>query len=358
MACLYEKNRVVIHDLETGEQKEIEIKGPSNCASSQYFLAVATNEDGLHLFSTDGILVHIVPDSINARSAAFHPHNTDILAFGDKTGSVHTWNASTQAYVSSFKEHTYGITNIRWESDCRMFLSSYDHTASIVTLDDRFQLMSAVKLKGHAYWVTDILPLPTSNKCVTCSADQKIKVWDCETGACLRTLTEHTDMVTSLAMHSSGQYFAGGSYDESVIFWSCKTFEVLRRVQFLSWVYSVVFGEADLLWASVRDRGVMSCDALTGTGEAGPVIIPETSRIQSLAFGKKFILRLKSSLFLTWPLTVHAPKPWTPSIHAQWPMSSQRKVYLAVAVLWKVRDQGRLMQMPYELVDIVLRHVR
>jgi hypothetical protein len=31
---------------------------------------------------------------------------------------------------------------------------------------------------------------------------------------------------------------------------------------------------------------------------------------------------------------------------------------MAVAVLWKVRDQGRLMQVPYELVEIILRHVQ
>jgi hypothetical protein len=31
---------------------------------------------------------------------------------------------------------------------------------------------------------------------------------------------------------------------------------------------------------------------------------------------------------------------------------------MAVVVLWKVREQGRLMQMPYELVEIILRHVK
>jgi hypothetical protein len=30
---------------------------------------------------------------------------------------------------------------------------------------------------------------------------------------------------------------------------------------------------------------------------------------------------------------------------------------MAVVVLWKVRDQGRLMQVPYERVEIILKHV-
>jgi hypothetical protein len=31
---------------------------------------------------------------------------------------------------------------------------------------------------------------------------------------------------------------------------------------------------------------------------------------------------------------------------------------MAVVVLWKVRDHGRLMRVPYELVEIILRHVQ
>jgi hypothetical protein len=27
-------------------------------------------------------------------------------------------------------------------------------------------------------------------------------------------------------------------------------------------------------------------------------------------------------------------------------------------VLWKVRDQGRVMRVPYELVEVILRHVQ
>ncbi len=55
---------------------------------------------------------------------------------------------------------------------------------------------------------------------------------------------------------------------------------------------------------------------------------------------------------------VPAAKPWTSSTHALWPLPAQHIVHMAVVVLWKVRDQGRLMQVPYELVEIILRHVQ
>ncbi len=56
--------------------------------------------------------------------------------------------------------------------------------------------------------------------------------------------------------------------------------------------------------------------------------------------------------------TVPAPKPWTSSTHALWSLPAQHIVHMAVVVLWKMRDQGRLMQVPYELVEIILRHAK
>jgi WD40 repeat protein len=284
VACLYNENRVVIHDLETGHQRIIQIERPIECATSTNLLAIPTFGDGLRVFTIHGVLVHVVPDSTQAKCVSFHPRNTNILAIGYKDGSVRMWDVSAQAFVSFFKAYPYGIVNLEFAPDGRLFLSSYDFTASIVTLNDQFQHVSSIKLNAHADWVNHILPLAPLNKCVTCSNDQTLKVWDCETGVCLRTLTEHTNVVTDLAMHSSGSYFASGSTDRTVIIWSSETFEVLRRISFPNQIQSIVFGESDTLFAAVYDHSIMSCNALTG--EIGPVTIPQTGSCHSLAFGK------------------------------------------------------------------------
>ncbi len=283
MACLYDENRVVIHDLETGEKKELEDEQPCKCAASQYALAMTTSEDGLHLCSTDGVLIHIVPESTNASCVVFHPRNANILAIGYKDGTVRMWDVSSQTYCWEFKEHINQITNIRFALDGHMFLSSCDYSSSIVTLDDQFQNVSSVKLKGHTSWVTDIIPLPISNQCITCSFDKTIKVWDCDNGACLRTLTEHTDAVRALALHPKGQQFSSGSEDKSIIIWSSETFEVLRRFKLPYLADSLQYGEVDTLYTSVYKHGVMSCNALTG--KVGPVIIPAIGFISGIALG-------------------------------------------------------------------------
>jgi WD40 repeat protein len=284
VACFFNENRVVIYDLETGVHKEIEIYWPLKCASSQHFVAITTIEDGLHLFTIDSVLVHIVSDSTEASCVDFHPRNTNVVAIGYDDGTVRMWDISTQVYVSSFKEHISIITDIRFAPDCRLFLSSEDKTASIVRLDAQYQISSSVKLEGHTRCVLVTVPFPFSNNCITCSDDSTVKVWDCENGMCLRTLTEHTHDVSALAMHPKGKYFASASHDRTVVIWSSETFEVLRRIFFPSSVNSLVFDERDTLYAGVYDHGVMSCNGLTG--KVGPVIIPGTGSIRSLSLGK------------------------------------------------------------------------
>ncbi len=297
VACLFHDNRVVIHDLETRAQTIVKVNDPWMCPTAHRLLAVTTCDDSVRLFSIDGDLDHIVSDSTNACSAAFHPRNTNIIAIGYNDGTVRMWDVSTQAYVSSFKEHTNLITNIRFAPDGRLLLSSGDNAASIVTLADQFQTTAYVILEGHMHEVNDILPLLSSNQCVTCSNDKTIKVWDCQTGECLRTLTEHRHPVLALAMNLNGYYFASGSDHGAVIIWSCETFEILRRIQFPEEVATLVFGNSDALYAGVYNRGVMSCNALTC--EIGTAIIPGIGNIPGLALGNCSSFVVCICLFLT-----------------------------------------------------------
>jgi hypothetical protein len=56
-------------------------------------------------------------------------------------------------------------------------------------------------------------------------------------------------------------------------------------------------------------------------------------------------------------IAVPAREPWSLSTHALWPLSAQHSVHVAVAVLWKARGQNPRMYLPYELVEILLKHV-
>ena len=144
MACLPNEVRIVILDLETSKQKVIKIKHPWKCATSQHLLAITTTNDGLHLFSTDCVLVRIVPKSTKASCAAFHTLNTNILAIGYKGGTVRFRDMDKQASVVSVKKHYDRISNIRFATYCRFFvpLTSIRHRLPRLTISFRLCLRS------------------------------------------------------------------------------------------------------------------------------------------------------------------------------------------------------------------------
>ena len=59
------------------------------------------------------------------------------------------------------------------------------------------------------------------------SDDQKIKIWDLVTGACMATLRGHQDCVRSLAVLEGGR-LASGSDDEQIKIWDWALSDVVR----------------------------------------------------------------------------------------------------------------------------------
>ena len=49
--------------------------------------------------------------------------------------------------------------------------------------------------------------------------DGTIKIWDANTGECLKTLRGHSDWVLSVAYSPDGTKIISGSFDETVKIW-------------------------------------------------------------------------------------------------------------------------------------------
>ncbi len=273
VVCCKGNGRVFVTAPDASVQQDIEVFHPVLCATSDRYIAVVVHRWQLLVYAHTGGVVYDVPDAHSVSSLDFHPHCSGILVYSSTRGSVIICDVERQVQLSTVKEHTYGLYRSLFSTDGRLFMASADKTASIVTLDHQFQVTSRIILQGHTSTVKDILPL-TSYQCVTCSFDTTLKVWDCQTGECLRTLHQDLGSVEALALHPSANCFASGSAKEYVLIWSIKTFEILHCIKFPQKINSLVFDEDALLCVGVRIHGVMSCNALTG--ELGSVIIPES----------------------------------------------------------------------------------
>ncbi len=272
---------------------EIEIENPIKVSTSQHHLAVNTCSNGVVVFTRDGHRVLDPLSSFGVCSFAFHAIDASILAVGLDDGSAELWDITSNHKKSSIKNHTRDVSGICFGPVGLLFLSSHDTTASIAVLDEILVARSLVKLEGHKDFVTDIKSLGT-NYCVTCSHDKTIKVWNCQTGTCLRTLSQHQDWVKVLATPLQQPIFASGAYDCSVIFWSSETFEVLHCVRLPHCPQSLIFGRNALL-IGVVDHGMMVCNVVTG--EIGPVVIPGTVSVFGLALSTPFFQLFLMFLF-------------------------------------------------------------
>jgi len=47
-----------------------------------------------------------------------------------------------------------------------------------------------------------------------------VRLWDVEKGACVHTLTKHSEPVYSVGFSPDGKYLASGSFDKCVHIWS------------------------------------------------------------------------------------------------------------------------------------------
>jgi WD40 repeat protein len=132
VACLFNENRVVIREFETGEEHELKVEYCLHLAASSRYIAATTNKGGVHLFSHDGELVQEVLCSESTISVGFHSRNPSILAIGFESGTIRIWDARARAYVSSFKEHTDYVLRASFTHDGLLLLSSADKSASLV----------------------------------------------------------------------------------------------------------------------------------------------------------------------------------------------------------------------------------
>ena len=83
-------------------------------------------------------------------------------------------------------------------------------------------------LKGHLDRITSISMDSNGKTAISGSSDGNIRLWDLESGECLRVLQGHTMDIRSVSMTHDGLYALSGGGDETIRFWNVKTGECLK----------------------------------------------------------------------------------------------------------------------------------
>jgi WD40 repeat protein len=102
----------------------------------------------------------------------------------------------------------------------RLVTGSEDYTVRVWDLDTGACLRT---LQGHTFYVSSVALHADRRRAVSGSLDDTVRVWDLDTGACLRTLEGHTEGVYSVALHADGRRLVTGSHDKTVRVWNLNT---------------------------------------------------------------------------------------------------------------------------------------
>lgn len=102
----------------------------------------------------------------------------------------------------------------------RCISGSHDSTLRVWNLETGQCIRT---LEGHRGTVNVLVLTPDGNRCVSGSQDGTLRFWDYETGKCLRTLEGHKGAITAVALAPDGRLCASGSHDGTIRVWDLET---------------------------------------------------------------------------------------------------------------------------------------
>ncbi|WP_152592086.1 NB-ARC domain-containing protein [Nostoc sphaeroides] len=213
-------------------------------------------------------------------SVAFSPDGK-LLAFGDTSGEIHLRQVDgRQVFVC--KGHSSWVISLAFSPDGKIFASSSsDYTLKLWDVDTGQCLRT---LQGHENEVWSVAFSLDSSTLASGSDDQTIKLWSVSTGECLKTFLGHTSWVHSVAFSPNGLMLVSGSDDQTIKLWSIDTGKCLKTCKgHCDGIRSIaVSPNGQMLASSSEDQTVKLWDI--STGECLKTLQGHSNEIYSVAF--------------------------------------------------------------------------
>jgi WD40 repeat protein len=156
----------------------------------------------------------------------------------DKT--VKLWDLETGQCLRTLQGHTSGVEAVAPLPDGKRAISaSSDKTLKLWDLETGQCLRT---LQGHTSGVEAVAPLPDGKRAISASSDKTLKLWDLETGQCRLTFAGHTSEVLAVALLPDGKRalscagtlartIRGFDYHHALKLWDIETGQCLRTFE-------------------------------------------------------------------------------------------------------------------------------
>lgn len=221
-------------------------------------------------------------------SVAFSSDNQKIISGSQH--SINFWNLDSQQYISNFlktkdwlsslivsrDEKTIACANIGNE-DNFIRIWQIDDLNSSLNKNNHNQIPNII-LKGHDDNIWSIAFNPDGTKIVSGSSDRTVKIWNPQTGQCLKTLSGHNRPVLSVAFSPYGNTIASCGGHSIIKLWNVESGECFQTIQEKA-CYTIKFNSNGSILASGHTSGIIKLwdikngECIQTLGEFGKPII-------------------------------------------------------------------------------------
>jgi WD40 repeat protein len=169
--------------------------------AEDYTLKVWDLETGSELFSLNGHTGIV-------EAVAVTPNGKGLIS-GSVGNNLKVWNIKKVGDLKTAKElFTLKVWNIKGFGDLK-------------TAKELFTL------KGHTGSVESVVVTPDSNRLISASWDNTIKIWNLESGEELSTLEGHIGFVNAVAATPDGKWVISASNDKTLKIWDLETRKII-----------------------------------------------------------------------------------------------------------------------------------
>lgn len=188
-----------------------------------WFTCVSYSSDGktLAVGSKEGFVKLIETET--GHTETFHIHETEISSIAwcphqqkIVTGSsspnrkLYMWNSENGEIIAELKGHIGSVRNICFSRSGRL-IATASHDQSVRIWDSETGV--CIRLlgepypspKGHTAWVRGVAFTPDESRVLSVGNDKVVMVWDVKTGDCVKTLNGHTGNITRVAVLDDGK---------------------------------------------------------------------------------------------------------------------------------------------------------
>ncbi len=228
--------------IKSGHTGEVDILSYS--PSGKYFISASSGTRPIKIWDVStGKYIKILREHNRFKSVIYSPDGKYIVS-STGLGSIQIWEASTGVCLKILKKRLGFISSIAFSPDGQRIIG--DSFDNIIDMIDVKTGKSIQTFKGHLTAIASVAYSPDGNYIVSGSdkfnlshsnkyprwdSNCVIKIWDANTGECLKNLEGHSDSVNSVAYSLDGKRIISGSNDKTIKIWDANTGECLQTLK-------------------------------------------------------------------------------------------------------------------------------